>query len=151
YVIYTSGTTGLPKGCVIEQGSLDNGYLGWQAAYGLDQFRAHLQMANFAFDVFTADMVRTLGSGAKLVLCPTDTLLDPEKLIDLIRQEEIHYAEFVPAVIRPILRHLESTRADVSPLKMLVVGADVWYGGEYRRLRRVLGSGIRVINSYGLT
>ena len=42
-------------------------------------------MANFAFDVCTGDLVRTLGSGAKLVLCPTETLLDPEKLIALIR------------------------------------------------------------------
>ena len=150
-MIYTSGSTGTPKGCVIEQGSLDNGFLGWQAAYRLENFRAYLQMANFAFDVFTADLVRTLGSGGKLVLCPSETLLDPEKLIELIRREDIHYAEFVPAVVRPLLRHLEATHGNLGPVKIVVVGADIWYGGEYRRLRRALGPDVRVLNSYGLT
>jgi amino acid adenylation domain-containing protein len=151
YVIYTSGSTGVPKGCVMEHGSLDNAFVGWERAYGLRQLHAFMQMANFAFDVFTADLVRALGSGGKLVLCPSETLLDPEKLLALIRREETDYVEFVPAVMRPVLRHLEATRQDLGPVKIVVVGADVWYGGEYRRLRRAAGSKVRVINSYGLT
>ena len=62
-------------------GASINAYLGWEAAYGLSHMRNYLQMANFAFDVFTADFVRAFGSGGKLVLCPTETLLDPEKLV----------------------------------------------------------------------
>lgn len=151
YVIYTSGSTGVPKGCVMEHGSLDNAFVGWELAYGLSRLQAFLQMANFAFDVFTADLVRALGSGGKLVLCPSETLLEPEKLLDLIRREETDYIEFVPAVMRPVLRHLEATRQDFGPVRIIVVGADVWYGGEYRRLRRAAGSKVRVINSYGLT
>src|SRR5207247_362774 len=110
-----------------------------------------LQMANFAFDVFTGDLIRALGSGGALVLCPTETLLDPEQLLALIRREQIAYAEFVPAVVRPLLRHLEATRQTMDPVRLVVCGSDVWYGGEFRRLRRVLPAGARLVNSYGLT
>lgn len=151
YIIYTSGSTGIPKACLMQHASVDNAFLGWEAAYDLSRLQSYLQMANFAFDVFTADLVRALGSGGKLVLCPTETLLDPEKLLALVRTEEIHYAEFVPAVIRPLLRHLEATRQNLRPVQLVVVGSDVWYGGEYRRLRRIIQSHARLVNSYGLT
>src|SRR5262249_42478559 len=128
YVIYTSGSTGTPKGCMIEHRSIVNAYDGWEEAYGLGGLSAYLQMANFAFDVFTGDLTRALGSGGKLVLCPTETLLDPEKLLALIRREEVHFAEFVPAVIRPLLRHLEATGQTLDPVRLAVVGSDVWYG-----------------------
>src|SRR5207245_9534794 len=80
YVIYTSGSTGTPKGVMVEHGSLVNAYLAWEEAYGLRaQATAHLQMANFVFDVFTGDLVRALCSGGKLVLCPMETMLTPDK------------------------------------------------------------------------
>jgi amino acid adenylation domain-containing protein/thioester reductase-like protein len=151
YVIYTSGSTGLPKGCMIEHRSIVNAYDMWEVAYKLDDLHACLQMANFAFDVCTGDLTRALGSGAKLVLCPTETLLDPEKMIALIRDEEVHFAEFVPAVVRPLLRHLEVTGQSLTPIKLVVCGSDAWYGGEFRRLRRAVGSQARLVNSYGLT
>jgi amino acid adenylation domain-containing protein len=151
YIIYTSGSTGTPKGCMIEHRSVVNAFDGWDAAYGLDDLRATLQMANFAFDVCTGDFVRTLGSGAKLVLCPTEILLDPEKLVALVREEVIEYAEFVPAVMRPVLRYLESTGQTLAPVKLVVCGSDVWYGGEFRRLRRAIGPQAELMNSYGLT
>jgi amino acid adenylation domain-containing protein/thioester reductase-like protein len=151
YVIYTSGSTGAPKGCVIEHRTVVNAFDGWDAAYGLGDLRSTLQMANFAFDVCTGDLVRTLGTGAKLVLCPTEILLDPERLLALVRDEAIEYAEFVPAVMRPVLRHLEATGQTLAPVKLVICGSDVWYGGEFRRLRRAIGPQCRLMNSYGLT
>jgi amino acid adenylation domain-containing protein/thioester reductase-like protein len=151
YIIYTSGSTGTPKGCMIEHKSVVNAFDGWDAAYGLGGLRSTIQMANFAFDVCTGDLVRTLGFGAKLVLCPTEMLLDPERLVTLVREEEVQYAEFVPAVMRPVLRYLEATGQTLAPVKLVVCGSDVWYGGEFRRLRRAIGPQARLINSYGLT
>ncbi len=88
YVIYTSGSTGRPKGVEVEHQSLVNAYRAWEQAYQL-QRSSHLQMASFSFDVFTGDWVRSLCSGAKLVLCPREFLLDPEKLYRLMLQEEV--------------------------------------------------------------
>lgn len=64
YVIYTSGTTGQPKAVEVTHGNLASAYQSWNEVYRLDRdIRVHLQMASFAFDVFTGDMVRALCSG----------------------------------------------------------------------------------------
>ena len=49
-------------------------------------------------------------------------LLDPEKLVALIRTEHVHFAEFVPAVVRPVLRHLEVTGQTLAPIMVVVCG-----------------------------
>jgi amino acid adenylation domain-containing protein len=152
YVIYTSGTTGRPKGVMLTHGGLCNAYRGWEGAYRLcAEATSHLQMASCAFDVFTGDWTRALCSGGKLVLCPREFLIDPPRLYELMRREEVDCAEFVPAVLRNLVQHLEETGESLAFMRLLVAGSDVWYAGEYRRIRRLCGPRTRLINSYGLT
>ena len=111
YVVYTSGSTGRPKGVMIPHAGLTNACRAWLEGYGLERTTAHLQMANVAFDVFSGDLVRALGCGATLVLCPRDLLLEPEKLYALMRRERVDCAEFVPAVYRELASYLSSSTA----------------------------------------
>ncbi|NER45916.1 MAG: amino acid adenylation domain-containing protein, partial [Symploca sp. SIO1A3] len=152
YVIYTSGSTGRPKGVAVSHCSLVNAYFAWEEAYHItDQTSSHLQMASFSFDVFTGDWVRALCSGAKLVLCPRERLLDAEQLYALICREAIDCAEFVPAVFRQLFDYLESTKQTLSFMNVMIVGSDFWSMAEYQRFRQVCGSQTRLINSYGVT
>ena len=110
YVIYTSGSTGRPKGVMVSHGSLAGNAFAWAGLYALHGGHTrHLQMASLSFDVFTGDLVRALSSGGTLVLCPRETLLEPRALLTLLREQSITHAEFVPAVVRQLLRHLEET------------------------------------------
>ncbi|WP_443092839.1 amino acid adenylation domain-containing protein [Anaeromyxobacter diazotrophicus] len=151
YLVYTSGSTGKPKGTVVRHRNLVNAYLGWEQAYRLPELTAHLQMASCGFDVFTGDLARALGSGAKLVLCPREHLLDPARLVALLRAEAIDAAEFVPAVLRSVMQHLAAAGERLAGLKLVVCGSDVWQVGEYRALARLCDPGARVVNSFGLT
>ncbi len=151
YVIYTSGTTGRPKGTLVPHRALENAYCAWEAAYGLGELRAHLQLASFSFDVFTGDWVRALCSGAKLVLCPRELLLEPAQLYALMRQEAVDAAEFVPAVMRALVAHLEQSAQRLDFMKLLVVGSDSWHADEYTQFRRCCGPQTRLVNSYGVT
>jgi amino acid adenylation domain-containing protein len=152
YVIFTSGSTGNPKGVMVSQASLFNTYLGWEKSYRLfSDASSHLQMANFSFDVFVGDLTRALCSGGKLVICPQELLLAPEKLCGLMQAEKVDFAEFVPAVMRILVAHLEETGQRVEFLRNFVVGSDSWYVAEYRSLRQYSGAQARVINSYGVT
>src|SRR5262249_17445192 len=124
YVIYTSGTTGKPKGVMLTHGGLCNAYQAWEDAYRLRaEATVHLQMASCAFDVFTGDWVRALCSGGKLVLCPREVLLEPAGLFDLMRREKVDCAEFVPAVLRGLLQHLEQTKQSLDFMRLLVAGS----------------------------
>jgi amino acid adenylation domain-containing protein len=152
YVIYTSGSTGEPKGAAINHRSLVNAALGWQDAYSLRRATTcHLQMANFSFDVFTADWVRSLCFGGKLVLCPQELLLFPGKLYELMRQHRIDTAEFVPVVLRELIKYLNETGQDLHFMRLLIVGSDNWYVKEHRELHGLAGPQCRVVNSYGMT
>ncbi|NES64619.1 MAG: amino acid adenylation domain-containing protein [Okeania sp. SIO2D1] len=151
YVIYTSGSTGKPKGVEIEHKSLVNAYRSWEQAYQLRPQSSHLQMASFSFDVFTGDWVRALCSGGKLVLCPRDFLLEPEKLYQLMLREQVNYAEFVPAVMRNLIEYLENTEQNLDFMKVLAIGSDSWSVQEYQRFRQFCGSGTRLVNSYGVS
>ncbi len=152
YVIYTSGSTGRPKGVMVSHRSLANAFLAWEEAYRLRaDTTAHLQMASLSFDVFTGDMARALASGGRLVICPRDLLLSPTGLLDLAEREEVDAAEFVPAVIRQVVDHLEEHGGDLSRLRLLAVGSDAWYGADLNRLLRLRGPRTRLVNSYGVT
>ncbi|HEX3529040.1 MAG TPA: non-ribosomal peptide synthase/polyketide synthase [Thermoanaerobaculia bacterium] len=151
YVIYTSGSTGRPKGTMIEHRSLLTAYYAYERAYRLRDVTCHLQMASLSFDVFTGDFIRALGSGARLVLCPREVLLDPERLFDLMRSERVDGAEFVPAVVRALVDHLERTDGRLGFMRLLVVSSDAWYAGEVAALARVCGPHTRLIDSYGVT
>jgi len=151
YVVYTSGSTGRPKGVMINHGSVVNAYYAWEDAYQLrSAVNCHLQMASFSFDVFTGDIARALCSGGRLVICPKEALLTPHKLYELMVNENVDCAEFVPAVLRHLLEHLEQTGQSLSFMRLLVAGSDKWYASEYEKARRLCGPRARLINSYGL-
>jgi acyl-CoA synthetase (AMP-forming)/AMP-acid ligase II/acyl carrier protein len=136
---------------MIQHRSLVNAYSAWETVYQLGStVQCHLQMASFSFDVFAGDLVRALCSGGKLVLCPHDVLLSPSELHALIQRERIDCAEFVPAVLRGLVQHLEADRRRLD-LPVLICGSDSWYVGEYKKFRQFLTSETRLINSFGLT
>ncbi|NJK63587.1 MAG: amino acid adenylation domain-containing protein [Synechococcaceae cyanobacterium SM2_3_1] len=152
YIIYTSGSTGQPKGVMIPHTNLVNAYFAWDQVYHLSsQIHSHLQMASFAFDVFTGDWVRALCSGGKLVICPREYLLEPQQLYSLMRREQVDCAEFVPAVIRSLMDYLQDTDQDLKEMQVLIVGSDSWTLEEMDRLRGFCASQARIISSYGVT
>jgi amino acid adenylation domain-containing protein len=152
YVIYTSGSTGAPKGVMVSHANLAAASRAWQRSYKLRELRGrHLQMAGVAFDVFSGDVARALASGGCLVLCPPEVLADPARLYALLRDEQIDCAEFVPAVLRPLIDYCERSGRRLDFLRLLIAGSDNWTLGEYLRARALLGPHGRAINSYGLT
>ncbi|WP_275290959.1 non-ribosomal peptide synthetase [Amycolatopsis sp. La24] len=149
YVVYTSGSTGRPKGVQVTHRNLASAIEAWHAAYDLVPDDRHLQMASAAFDVFTGDVARALGSGATLVLCPRDLLLEPASLAESTDAHGITCAEFVPVVLRHVAAALRGRR--LGALRLLISGADAWPAQEYARAREIVGPGGRVVNSYGVT
>ena len=151
YLIYTSGSTGQAKGVMLEHKNLVNAFLGWEKDYQLSEVHSHLQMANFSFDVFSGDFVRALCSGGKLVLCPRNFLLAPDELFNLIKNEQIDIAEFVPAVLRLLIQYLDKTGQKFTSMKRLICGSDSWYAEEYKTFLKFGSDQTKLINSFGLT
>ncbi|MFP2903721.1 non-ribosomal peptide synthetase [Pyxidicoccus sp. 3LFB2] len=151
YVVYTSGSTGRPKGVMVTHRSLANAYFAWERDYQLPALKTHLQMASFSFDVFTGDLTRALGSGAALVLCPREWLLEPERIHALMQREQVECGEFVPAVVRLLMGYLQEQGLRLNFMRLVIVGSDTWDMREYHQLRVLCGPDTRLVSSYGLS
>ncbi len=151
YVIYTSGSTGKPKGAMIQNRSLVSAYFAYERAYRLRELRAHAQMASFSFDVFTGDMIRSLLAGAKLVLCPIETVVDPAALHELMLAEGIDAAEFVPATASLLFEYLQHESKTLEHMRLVIVSSEAWRNDRYVFFKSLCGPSTRLINAYGLT
>jgi amino acid adenylation domain-containing protein len=151
YVIYTSGSTGQPKGTMVANKSLASVYFADERAYRLRELTAHAQMASFSFDVFTGDMIRALLAGAKLALCPTETVADPAALHQLMLEEGIDAAEFVPATAWLLFEYLKSVGKTLDHMRLVIVGSEAWRSEKCRSFMGVCGPQTRLVNSYGVT
>ena len=108
-------------------------------------------MASFSFDVFTGDSIRSLLVGRELVLCPLETVVDPQSLFDLMRRESVDAAEFVPADRDHALRLGEQNGERLDFMKLVIVSSEAWRTEQYAFFRGLCGPETRLINAYGLT
>ncbi len=151
YATFTSGSTGTPKAVQVTHANVASAFRSWEKEYQLVPGLSHLQMARASFDVFVGDLVRALASGGRLVICPWQTLLEPQSLLSLLHRESVGVAEFVPSVLNALLDHLEECDERLPPMQILAVGSDVFPGSDQRRLRERADPHTRLVNSYGVT
>ncbi|SDT82312.1 amino acid adenylation domain-containing protein [Streptomyces sp. TLI_053] len=161
-VLTTSGTTRAPRCAELSHRNLLAVHHGWRTVYGLTPADRILSTASLEFDVFTADWVRALCSGATLVVAPRNLTLDRAAdiadLPPLIAAERITVLELNTRTARRLTAHLApaagpSAHRAGSPLsgvRVLTVGAEKWWLDEHLALQRLLGRSTRVINVYGL-
>ncbi|HET6210001.1 MAG TPA: amino acid adenylation domain-containing protein, partial [Jatrophihabitans sp.] len=154
YVIYTSGTTGTANGVQVEHRQLAGIAAGWQQLLDLRPGLTHLQLASLSFDVCTADVIRSLGFGGRLVLCPRELLADSAGLFEFIQRHQVNFADFVPAVLVPLMGYLEGRGASAGSLagfETLICGSEAWTPAAADRLRALCGPDVRIVNAYGVT
>jgi len=81
YIIFTSGTTGIPKGVMIETGSVAQLLKVMQRRYGFRADDRVSQASELTFDVSVFDMFMTWSAGAALYVVPAAQLMAPGKFI----------------------------------------------------------------------
>jgi amino acid adenylation domain-containing protein len=157
YAIYTSGSTGKRKAAQIEHRGLTNQRFAWKDALQISENDITLQTAPFSFDVFTADWVKALTCGAKMVINPKNVVLEPddnktgEFIYNLLIDNKITAIDVTPPVLRKLLRFVRDFKKDLNFLRLIVVGCDAWYMSEYRELVEFTKGNTRIVNSYGMT
>jgi len=105
YVIYTSGTTGLPKGVMIEHGSLTNLITSLNAnIYSKYQnLLNELMISSFAFDVSIKQLFATLCNGNTLYILNNERKYDPKEIIKYITDNNINIVDFTPSLFSVIM------------------------------------------------
>jgi amino acid adenylation domain-containing protein len=150
YVIYTSGSTGRPKGVMVEHGNLASVRSAFLRNYPGRRL-TWFSTASFSFDVFSGDVLRSVCSGGRLVLCPTYLLTSPKELFRLIAREHIDALECTPSVLAELVQYLKGTGESLGRLGYLIAGAEVWQVSDFVAARTTCGPGVRIFNTFGVT
>jgi amino acid adenylation domain-containing protein len=122
YVIYTSGSTGRPKGVMISHGSVCN-YLHWRREYfPLKETDKLLQKASLSFDDSVWEIFEPLMVGATLVMARPGGHQDSAYLVELIANQKITAACFVPSLLQAFLE--EPGVAGCKSLRRVTTGGE---------------------------
>ncbi len=142
YVIFTSGSTGLAKGVEIEHRGIVNFVRAQIDRMGVSSADRFSFGFSPSFDGAISEMFYALGSGGTSVVVDQSTLLVPDALTDLLRQQRVSVGKFPPA----LLSMLDPKKL---PDLRTVASAGDKLSGELAR--GWITGGRRLFNGYGPT
>jgi amino acid adenylation domain-containing protein len=146
-LIYTSGSTGVPKGVTISHAALTN-HMQWMSrTFGISSKDRILQKAPISFDASITELCLPLMTGGILVLAKPGGQQDSGYLVDLIIEQEITVAQFVPSLMEFMVRERNFTQC--TTLKWLLSGAEPLPRTLATKVHDMLG--LDIMNLYGPT
>ncbi|MET9695297.1 amino acid adenylation domain-containing protein, partial [Streptomyces sp. NPDC006514] len=122
YVIFTSGSTGRPKGVAVPHEGVVNRLAWMQDTYPLDATDRVLQKTPSGFDVSVWEFFWPLQTGATLVVAKPEGHRDPAYLAQLIQDQAITTAHFVPSMLQAFLA--EPTTARATSLRRVICSGE---------------------------
>src|ERR1051326_1370237 len=103
YIMYTSGSTGLPKGVMTSHQAITNRLLWAQRETPLAPADSVIQLTSFGFDISIWELFGPWLAGARVVLADPVRQFDSSYLINLLFQQQITVAHFVPSLLQLLL------------------------------------------------
>lgn len=151
YMLYTSGSTGKPKGAITRHDGALNHIYAEYAALDLKDGFSFLQSASIASDISVWQMLAPLLKKGTVVIADKAWVLDYEKTFQILRDEAVSIAEFVPSYLIGFVEFLKEKATTNSLLPalewMMMVGEEIpaHLVNDWRRLV----PNCRVLNGYG--
>ncbi len=100
YVLYTSGSTGRPKGVEVTRGGFLNLLGSMRAVPGMTARDSVLAVTTVSFDIAGVETLMPLATGARIILAPRETALNPEALRALIEGTEPTIVQATPVTFK---------------------------------------------------
>ncbi|MTJ66344.1 non-ribosomal peptide synthetase, partial [Nocardia seriolae] len=147
YVIFTSGSTGRPKGVAVSHSAIVNRLVWMQTEYGLFDDDVVLQKTPATFDVSVWEFFWPLQIGARLVIAKPDGHRDPAYLAELIIENGVTTAHFVPSMMSVFVA--EEKAAECTSLQQVFASGEALPAPTAQKLRELTGA--RLHNLYGPT
>ena len=141
YCIFTSGSTGTPKGVLIEHGGLVARIEGLCKRFDMREGSRVLQFASLEFDASVSEIFIALTAGGVLVLADPEDLMPGPRLLETLRDQEIHVATLPPSALAAL------PRQQLPLLRSLVVAGEACPA----ELVAYWANGRRFTNGYGPT
>ncbi|KAF2031182.1 acetyl-CoA synthetase-like protein [Setomelanomma holmii] len=136
-IVYTSGSTGLPKGIMLEHGSLCASILAHASALRIDKTTRALQFASWSFDVSIEETFTTLSQGG--CVCVPSEWDRKNDLAAFIRDFRVNWVDLVPGMAR------QMQPESIPSVKTMILGGERLPVDVARRW----ANRVQLINVYG--
>jgi amino acid adenylation domain-containing protein len=152
YLIYTSGSTGRPKGVVVPHNAIAAFTRAARAAYDLAPGDRVLQFASISFDTSAEEIWPALSSGATLVLRPDDMATSIPHFLRELERLGISVLDLPTAFWHEMVAGMEAEDLALPRgLRLVILGGEEALADRFALWRRRVGSGVRLVNTYGPT
>ncbi len=148
YVIYTSGSTGIPKGVMLQHGSVLNFITGMREIIDFEAGKTILSLTTISFDIFVLETILPLLGGMTVVLGDSQHQVDPQALGELIVYHHIDMLQMTPSRVQMLLGHEAGSRT-LRSVKEIMVGGEAFPPKLLAALQEM--NGPRIYNMYGPT
>jgi amino acid adenylation domain-containing protein len=122
YIIYTSGSTGQPKGAMLPHRGIVNCISSMEEIYRLNERDRTLLKTPLSFDASVWEVFWPLTVGARVVVAQPGGQKDTAYLVDLIVEQQITTAYFVPSMLSIFLD--ERRVEEATCLKRVICGGE---------------------------
>ncbi len=152
YVVYTSGTTGMPKGVMVEKGSLGSHILSIVKEYGLGDSDRVFQFASTSFDVAGEEIYSALVAGARLHIRSEQMSLDPANLLRKLEEWQITKVDLPTAYWHHLTAAIDDLALPIpSRLRLVLIGGEAVRPQSVVAWQKHWGDSPELVNAYGPT
>jgi amino acid adenylation domain-containing protein len=151
YAIYTSGTTGRPKAAIVPDRGIVNRFRWMSSVLGAEPIT--LQTTSAVYDSAVWQLLWPLFTGGTAVIPEKHSILDADRLTELVTRHHVNVLDFVPSVLLALLPELErrtELRDRLQGVRWIILGGEALRPGLAARVRRLLPLA-RIFNLYGPT
>ena len=152
YVIYTSGSTGKPRGVLLTHGGLVNHNVAASKLFSITTNDRMAQFASISFDIAIEEIFPTWIAGGSLIVREEDASLAVGDFLPWVDQNGVTALDLPTAYWHELVRELsESTLKLPKSLRLVIVGGEKAQSGALATWRKLAGSRVRWVNTYGPT
>ena len=153
YVIFTSGSTGKPKGAINHHRGIVNRFFNMNDRYQCKPQDVILLTSHHIFDSSVWQIFWPLVNGARTIIPRPSPGFDLAHLVELIDQEQVTIADFVPSVFAILLDYvtmIPHAHHSLRSLRQLIIGGEAMQAGPIWTFMSMF-PGIGISNAYGPT
>ena len=148
----TERVHGLPKGVRCHHKGARNTILDLNSQFGIGAGDRVLALSSLSFDLSVYDIFGALEAGGAVVVPPADSVSppDPEKWLELVREDEVTIWNTVPRYLELLVSHCEQSGGDPA-VPALAMSGDFIPDAAEAHTRRPPERGPRIISMGGAT